>query len=70
MLQAAVRHRVKKFLYASSSSVYGNRKAIPFSEEAAVNEPISPYAASKRASELMCHTYWHLYRLPCFCFDS
>jgi UDP-glucuronate 4-epimerase len=68
MLQAAVRHRVKKFLFASSSSVYGNRKEIPFREDAAVTEPISPYAASKRAGELICYTYWHLYRLPCFCF--
>ncbi|HUB27063.1 MAG TPA: GDP-mannose 4,6-dehydratase [Tepidisphaeraceae bacterium] len=68
MLQAAVRHGVKKFLFASSSSVYGNRREIPFREEVPVNEPISPYAASKRSGELMCHTYWHLYRLPCFCF--
>jgi len=68
VLQAAVRNNVKKFLFASSSSVYGNRKEIPFSEDSAVNEPISPYAASKRAGELICYTYWHLYRLPCFCF--
>ena len=68
LLQAAVRHQVKKFLFASSSSVYGNRKEIPFSEDLPVNEPISPYAATKRAGELMCYTYWHLYRLPCFCF--
>jgi len=44
---------VPKFLFASSSSVYGNRKDIPFREDAPVNEPISPYAASKRAAELM-----------------
>jgi UDP-glucuronate 4-epimerase len=68
MLQAAVQHGVKKFLFASSSSVYGNRKEIPFREDVPVSEPISPYAASKRSGELMCYTYWHLYRLPCFCF--
>lgn len=67
MLQAAVRHRVGKFLFASSSSVYGNQKEIPFREDGPVNEPISPYAATKRACELICHTYWNLYRLPCFC---
>lgn len=68
MLQAAVRHRVEKFLFASSSSVYGNQKEIPFREDGPVNEPISPYAASKRAGELICHSYWHLYRLPIHCF--
>jgi UDP-glucuronate 4-epimerase len=69
VLQATVRHRVDKFLFASSSSVYGNRKEAPFSEESGANaEPISPYAATKRAGELICYTYWHLYRLPCFCF--
>jgi UDP-glucuronate 4-epimerase len=68
VLQAAARHKVDKFLFASSSSVYGNRKEIPFHEDADVGSPISPYAATKRAGELICHTYWHLYRLPCFCF--
>jgi UDP-glucuronate 4-epimerase len=68
ILQAAVRHRVGKILFASSSSVYGNQKEIPFREDALVAEPISPYAATKRAAELICHSYWHLYRLPCFCF--
>jgi UDP-glucuronate 4-epimerase len=68
VLEAAVRHKVPKFFFASSSSVYGNRKEIPFREEGAYSEPISPYAASKRACELICYTYWHLYKLPCFCF--
>jgi UDP-glucuronate 4-epimerase len=67
MLQAAVNHKVKKFIFASSSSVYGNQARPPFSEEEPVSEPISPYAASKRAAELVCYTYWHLYRLPIFC---
>ena len=68
MLQAAVNHGVGKFLFASSSSVYGNQKQTPFREDAPVSEPISPYAASKRAGELMCYTYWHLYKLPIHCF--
>jgi len=66
LLQAAVKHGVKKFLFASSSSVYGNRP-VPFREDDAVAEPISPYAATKRAGELLCYTFWHLYKLPVFC---
>jgi UDP-glucuronate 4-epimerase len=67
LLQAAVNHKVGKFLFASSSSVYGNLGRVPFHEEDPVAEPISPYAATKRAGELLCHTYWHLYKLPVFC---
>jgi UDP-glucuronate 4-epimerase len=67
MLQAAVNHRVSRFVFASSSSVYGNQPRVPFREDEPVSEPISPYAASKRAGELICYTYWHLYRLPVFC---
>ena len=67
LLQAAIDHRVKKFIFASSSSVYGNQAKAPFREDEPVSEPISPYAASKRAAELMCYAYWHLYRLPIFC---
>jgi UDP-glucuronate 4-epimerase len=67
LLQAAVEHKVGKFLFASSSSVYGNASRVPFSESDPVDEPISTYAATKRAGELLCHTYWHLYKLPCFC---
>ncbi len=67
LLQAAVDNKVGKFLFASSSSVYGNASRVPFSEEDPVNEPISPYAATKRAGELLCHSYWHLYKLPIFC---
>jgi UDP-glucuronate 4-epimerase len=68
MLEAAVRNKVGKFFFASSSSVYGNQKQIPFREDGAHAEPISPYAATKRAGELVCFTYWHLFKLPCFCF--
>lgn len=67
LLDAAVKNQVPKFLFASSSSVYGNNSHVPFSEEDPVNEPISPYAATKRAGELICHSYWNLYKLPIFC---
>jgi UDP-glucuronate 4-epimerase len=67
LLQAAVENKVSKFVFASSSSVYGNNPKVPFSEEDSVENPISPYAATKRAGELICHTYWHLYKLPIFC---
>lgn len=64
LLQAAVRNEVQKFAFASSSSVYGNSPKVPFSEEDHVEEPISPYAATKRAGELICYTFHHLYKLP------
>ena len=67
LLQAAVKHGVKKFLFASSSSVYGNLGQVPFREDDPVAEPISPYAATKRSGELLCYTVWHLYKLPVFC---
>jgi UDP-glucuronate 4-epimerase len=57
---AGVRHLV----YASSSSVYGASHALPFSEDQAVDHPVSLYAATKKANELMAHSYSHLYRLP------
>jgi UDP-glucuronate 4-epimerase len=64
LLEAARRSGVKRFVFASSSSVYGNLAHVPFSESDDVGEPISPYAATKRAGELICHTFWHLYQLP------
>lgn len=67
LLQAAVENKVEKFIFASSSSVYGNQPKVPFSEEDPVMEPISPYAATKRAGELIAHTYWHLNKLPISC---
>lgn len=67
LLQSAVAHKVPKFLFASSSSVYGNASKVPFSEDDPVDQPISPYAATKRAGELICHTFWHLYKMPIFC---
>jgi UDP-glucuronate 4-epimerase len=56
-----------KFLFASSSSVYGNNEKVPFCEGDSVDHPISPYAATKKACELMCHSYHHLYRIPVVC---
>ncbi|HVT90909.1 MAG TPA: GDP-mannose 4,6-dehydratase [Tepidisphaeraceae bacterium] len=67
LLQAAVENKVQKFIFASSSSVYGNNSRVPFSEEDPVEEPISPYAATKRAGELICYTFSHLYKLPISC---
>lgn len=64
LLQAAVKTGVQKFAFASSSSVYGNAPKVPFSEDDNVEHPISPYAATKRAGELVCYTFWHLYKLP------
>ena len=65
MLEAA-RHRagLKHFVYASSSSVYGGNSALPFSENDPVDLPVSLYGATKRANELMSHSYSHLYGLP------
>ena len=56
--------KVKNFLYASSSSVYGGNTKIPFSENDSVNHPISLYAATKRSNELIAHSYSHLYGIP------
>ena len=67
MLELAKQHNVKKFIFASSSSVYGNRDKVPFSENDAANSQISPYAATKKAGELMCYSYSHLYRIPTIC---
>jgi UDP-glucuronate 4-epimerase len=61
LLEAARRHGVERFVLASSSSVYGNNEKIPFSETDSVDFPISPYAATKKAAELLSHTYHHLY---------
>ncbi|MFZ3031832.1 MAG: SDR family NAD(P)-dependent oxidoreductase [Candidatus Moraniibacteriota bacterium] len=64
LLDLAVEYKIKNFLYASSSSVYGNNKKLPFSESDNVDTPISPYAASKKADELLAHVYSHVYKLP------
>ncbi len=61
LLEAARRHNIRRFVFASSSSVYGNVRDIPFREDARVDQPISPYAASKVAGEVYGYTYYHLY---------
>lgn len=67
LLEAARRHHVTRFIFGSSSSVYGNNKKVPFSEDDPVDRPISPYAATKRAGELICHTYHHLFGIGMLC---
>lgn len=67
LLEAARRHKAGRFIFASSSSVYGNNRKVPFAESDNVDFPISPYAATKKAGELICHTYHHLYGLPITC---
>lgn len=64
ILEACRYHPVEHLVYASSSSVYGNQKKIPFSVEDKTDCPISLYAATKKADELMAYTYSHLYRIP------
>jgi UDP-glucuronate 4-epimerase len=67
LLDLAKDYKVKSFVFASSSSVYGNQKKVPFSEKDNVDNPISPYAATKKAGELLCHTYHHLYGMRITC---
>ena len=64
VLECCRHNHVKHFVYASSSSVYGNSYKVPFSEDDRVDHPVSLYAATKKANELMAHTYSHLYQLP------
>ncbi len=64
ILEACRHHYVQHLTYASSSSVYGSNALLPFSEQQNIDHPLSLYAATKKANELMAHTYSHLYRLP------
>lgn len=70
LLEAARDHDVKRFVFGSSSSVYGGNEKVPFEETDDVSIPVSPYAATKRAGELTCHTFHHLYGMdiPCLRF--
>jgi UDP-glucuronate 4-epimerase len=61
LLELARKHRVPQFVWASSSSVYGINRKVPFAEDDPTQRPISPYAATKAACELLCHTYSHLH---------
>ena len=67
MLEVARRLNIRRFIFGSSSSVYGNSRAVPFTECDDVGRPISPYAATKRAGELLAHTYHHLYGFNVHC---
>ncbi|QGY29414.1 NAD-dependent epimerase [Pantoea cypripedii] len=64
ILEGCRHHKVGHLLYASSSSVYGLNRKMPFSTDDSVDHPVSLYAATKKANELMAHTYSHLYQLP------
>jgi UDP-glucuronate 4-epimerase len=64
ILEGCRHNNVEHLLYASSSSVYGMNKKVPFSEEDRVDNPVSLYAATKKANELMAHSYSHLYKIP------
>src|SRR5687768_3128927 len=64
ILEGCRHHRVGHLVYASSSSVYGGNTKLPYSERDSVDHPVSLYAATKRANELMAHSYSHLFRLP------
>ena len=67
LLELAAARSMPTFLFASSSSVYGNSKTVPFVEDDPVDRPISPYAATKKAGELLCHTATHLHGFSSMC---
>ncbi len=67
LLESMRIHGVKKMLFASSSSIYGDNKKVPFSETDRVDNPISPYASTKKSGELLCHVYCHLYDFDITC---
>lgn len=67
LLEECKKHNIKKFIFSSSSSVYGNNRKVPFSENDPVDHPISPYASTKKAGELICHTYHHLHKIFVIC---
>src|ERR671912_560588 len=67
LLELARAHGVRQVVFGSSSSVYGENEKVPFAEDDPVFNPISPYAATKAAGELLCHTYSHLHGLRCVC---
>jgi UDP-glucuronate 4-epimerase len=65
VIEGARRSKVGHFVFASSSSVYGANARLPYAEDDNIDHPVSLYAATKKANELMAHSYAHLYRLPC-----
>ncbi|MBI4692185.1 MAG: GDP-mannose 4,6-dehydratase [Candidatus Terrybacteria bacterium] len=67
LLECSREFGIKKFVFASSSSVYGNKNSAPFSEEDQTDFPLSPYGASKKAAEILIYTYHHNFNLPAIC---
>ncbi len=67
LLELARETGIKQFVFGSSSSVYGENRKVPFREDDPIFHPISPYAATKAAGELLCHTYSHLFGIRCLC---
>jgi UDP-glucuronate 4-epimerase len=67
LLELAREFGIRQFVFGSSSSVYGINSKVPFSEDDRIHQPISPYAATKAAGELLCHTYSHLYDIRTVC---
>jgi UDP-glucuronate 4-epimerase len=67
LLEACRRHEVRRFIFGSSSSVYGNNDKLPFSEDDPVDHPISPYAATKKAGEVLAYSYHHLFAMNVAC---
>ncbi len=67
LLELARDFEIKQFVFGSSSSVYGINAKVPFSEEDRIHQPISPYASTKAAGELLCHTYSHLFDIRTIC---
>jgi len=67
LLEACRRHGVARFMFGSSSSVYGNNPKVPFAESDPVDHAISPYAATKKAGEVLCHAYHHLHGMSVAC---
>ncbi len=67
LLEAARRHGPQVFIFGSSSSVYGINEKVPFAEDDEINQPISPYATTKRTGELLCYNYHHLYGFKTAC---
>lgn len=67
LLELARDYEVKQFVFGSSSSVYGINSKVPFSEDDRIHQPISPYASTKAAGELLCHTYSHLFDIRTVC---
>ena len=67
LLEAMRMNNVKKLLFASSSSIYGNNEKVPFAETDIVDNPISPYASTKKSGELLCYVYHHLYHFDISC---